>query len=67
MRLKSLILRSENSFNNIKSSLPFYLTYFLNLILLNYQPIIVRIGLNDSPASPARKSTRDYILLVFPT
>jgi hypothetical protein len=52
MRLKTLILRSE-------------LTYILRLILLNYQPIIVQIGLNDSSTIPTRKSTRDYILNVL--
>jgi len=35
------------------------------LILLNYQPIIVQIGLNDSSTIPTRKSTRDYILNVL--
>jgi hypothetical protein len=33
-------------------------------ILPNYQPMIVRIGLKYRPTSPARKSTRDYILTV---
>ena len=35
------------------------------LILLNYQPIIVQIGLNDSSTTFTRKSARDYILNVL--
>ena len=34
------------------------------LILLNYQPIIVRVGLKDSLTYPTRRPTRDYILIV---
>jgi len=35
------------------------------LILINYQPTTVIIGLKDSSNTPTRKSTRDSILNVF--
>jgi hypothetical protein len=35
------------------------------LILLNYQPIIVRVGSKGSPTYPTRNSARDYILITF--
>ena len=35
------------------------------LILPNYQRIIIKIALNDSPASSTRKSLRDYISIIF--
>ena len=35
------------------------------LILLNYQPIIVRVGSKDSPTYPTPNSARDRILIAF--